>query len=224
MEESKQQYWESCFPELAGSNDPIIRRLVDQAQLVRLPPGTSVFEPGTRCMSYLLVVEGSVRVQLVTESGREAVLYHVRSGNSCILTTSCLLGGQHYPAEGVTENAVTALVIPGPDFEQAVEGSCAFRRFVFANLGRRLAEVMERIEQIAFGPIDRRLAGVLLDLADGDGTVHTTHQNLAVELGSAREVVSRHLKRFEAQGWVRLGRGTVNIERPEALRALVDSV
>ncbi|RMG27704.1 MAG: Crp/Fnr family transcriptional regulator [Gammaproteobacteria bacterium] len=197
---------------------------MEEAQLVRLPPGMKVFEPGGRCQSYLLVVEGSVRVQLVTESGREAVLYHVRAGNSCILTTSCLLGGQHYPAEGVTESEVAALVVPAARFLPALDQSRAFRKFVFANLGRRLAEVMERIEQIAFGPIDRRLAGALLDLADGDGVIRTTHQNLAVELGSAREVISRHLKRFESRDWVALGRGTITIRNAEALQGLVDSV
>ena len=195
-----------------------------RAQYQQLPSGKRVFEPGGRCQSYLLVVSGSVRVELLTEGGREAVLYHVRAGESCVLTTSCLLGDSAYPAYGVCETDVTALAIPLDTFNHALESSGDFRRFVFASLGRRFAEVIARIEQIAFSPIDRRLAALLLSKCAKDGSIKTTHQALANELGSAREVVSRHLKRFERMGWLRLQRGSITVLQPQPLQDIVQVI
>lgn len=192
--------------------------LIASAKLVKLPLGQRVFQPGGSCENYLLLTDGSVRVELLTESGREAVLYHVKPGETCVLTTSCLLGGNTYPAQGVTETEVSALAIPIEQFHKALETSADFRLFVFANLGQRFAEVIVRIEQIAFSPIDRRLAKLLLSKCDKSGEIQITHQTVASELGTAREVVSRNLKRFELMGWVRLQRGSVTVLQPQALQ------
>lgn len=206
------------FPQLRSDGE--LDRVFASAQCLNLPAGMRVFEPGSACQNYLLVGTGRVRVQLLGASGREVVLYHVGEGDSCVLTTSCLLGATTYPAEGVTETAVSALALAAADFNRGLDSSAAFRRFVFGNLGRRLSEVIARMEQLAFVPIDARLAAALLRLADGAGVITATHQDLAVELGSAREVVSRHLKRFEEQGLVRLHRGSVELRDPAALAAL----
>jgi CRP/FNR family transcriptional regulator len=210
--------WKVLFPELAA--DAELDALLSRAQQLILTAGTRVFAPGAACRNYLLVATGRVRVQLLTSGGREVVLYHVGAGESCVLTTSCLMGRTPYPAEGITETAVTAMALAVADFDQGLESSAAFRRLVFGNLGRRLAEVIARMEQVAFGPIDARLADSLLALAAQGNPLQLTHQALAVELGSAREVVSRHLKRFEDQGWVRLGRGSIELLNPIALQQL----
>ena len=216
--------WRRHFPWLAASSDPEIRRMVGAARLVKLPPETRVFEPGLECHNYLLVAEGTVRVQLLTEGGREVVLYYVRPGESCILTTSCLMGGDGYPAEGVTQTWVTAFVVASGDFHRALDHSPGFRKFVFTNFGQRLAEVIARLEQVAFSPIDNRLAAALLRDGAPGRPLQTTHQALAAELGTAREVVSRHLKRFEARGWVALGRGTITVKDPAALERLTGAL
>jgi len=158
-----------------------------------------------------MVVGGSIRVQLCTQGGREVLLYRVGAGDTCILTTACLLGGTHYAAEGIAETEVRAFVIPAAGFSRVLDSDAHFRQLVFAHLGQRLAQVMRRIEQIAFGPIDVRLAGILLELTRDGPRLALTHQALAAELGTAREVVSRHLKRFEGKGWVRLGRGIIEV-------------
>lgn len=207
------------LPELA--QDAELAAILGRAQCVHLPPGQRVFEPGAVCQNYLLVARGQVRVQLLTASGREVVLYHVGPGDSCVLTTSCLLGAARYPAEGITAGEVTALALAAADFHQGLDSSAVFRRFVFGNLGRRLSDVIARMEQVVFASIDARLAGSLLQLAGPDGRLAVTHHDLAVELGTAREVVSRHLKRFEEQGWVRLGRGSIELLDCAALRAQV---
>jgi len=174
-----------------------------------------VFHAGDLCQAFLILLDGEVRVQLTSASGREVTLYRIGPGGSCILTTSCLLSNEHYPAEAIAESDVEALAIPVSSFQSALESSQWFRRFVFDGFSSRLTSVIQKIEQIAFTAIDVRLAAVLLDL-DRKGVEKITHQDIAVELGTAREVVSRHLKRFESQGWVQLGRGQVSLtDRPQ---------
>ena len=213
--------WQKHFPSLANTNDENLLRLMSSANVVELPGNKRVFQPGVSCQNYLLVVHGTVRVQILAESGREVVLYRVHSGESCILTTSCLLGEMHYPAEGITESDVTAFAIPAADFNMALMHSGEFRRFVFDTLGKRLTDVLVLMEQVTFGAIDSRLANILFKKAKSDRIVKATHHQLATELGTAREVVSRHLKRFEGNGWVELGRGTIVINSPEKLKMVI---
>jgi CRP/FNR family transcriptional regulator len=204
----------TAVPELADADEAILERLLENAQVVKLDHDRFVFHAGDLCQAFLILLDGEVRVQLTAENGREVTLYRIGPGGSCILTTSCLLSNEHYPAEAIAESDIEAIAIPVTSFQSALEGSQWFRRFVFDGFSSRLTSVIQKIEQIAFTGIDVRLAGVLLEL-DRKGIEKITHQDIAVELGTAREVVSRHLKRFESEGWVRLGRGQVSlIDRP----------
>ncbi len=217
MTASTKDIWSEYFPALADDRDAALRYLRSSARLVKLPPGTPVFTASSTCENYLLVVSGRVRVELLSTSGRQIVLYHVEAGQSCVLTTSCLLAGERYPAEGLTETEVTALVVKRTVFNQLIRESDAFRDFVFATFSTRLAAIIAKIEDVAFEPIDNRLARVLIAADTGDDDIRITHQQLAAEIGTAREVVSRHLKGFEARGWVKLSRGVVTIVDPDAL-------
>ena len=171
-----------------------------------------VFSPGSPCGVYLLVLDGSVRVQMIADTGREIVLYRVRRGESCVLTTAALVGEEAYSAEGVVEMPTAAITLPRPLFDELLATSDTFRRFVFAGFGRRVAEILATMQSAVFHRVDARLARHLVAT---DGPITLTHQRLATELGTAREVVSRHLKAFERRGLVRLGRGTVEIvDRP----------
>jgi CRP/FNR family transcriptional regulator len=211
---------ETLFPELARSGDVVVAQVIGSARRVTLPPGATVFRQGSACEQYLLVIDGSVRVLVLTDAGHEVVLYHVRPGESCMLTTSCLLGGVPYPADGVTETSVSALAIESGEFRRALGESPGFRVFVFRNIGERFAAVIARLTDVAFGSIDRRLATALLRGRQSTQPVALTHQALAIELGTAREVISRHLKRFEQQGWVSLGRSQIELLDPAALSRL----
>jgi CRP/FNR family transcriptional regulator len=137
-----------------------------------------------------------------------------------VLTTSCLLGDDNYPAEGFTETEVSAFAVPAHIFHRCLEQSTFFREFVFRNFSKRLADVIKRMESISTGTVDQKLARALL--ASGEKTLHKTHNELALELGSAREVVSRHLKRFENYGWLTLSRGSIQNINFEALNKLLD--
>jgi CRP/FNR family transcriptional regulator len=209
--------WQDCFPELSQSQDPIIQQLLKSAHSTTLPPGKTVFRRGSTCENYLLIAKGRVKTFLISASGREILLYHVNPGESCVLTTSCLLGGDAYPAEGITETSVDALMIHRKAFDQALGQSTQFRQFVFANMGKRFADVIARMEALNFTHIDARLAQTLLQHANGQTYLMITHQSLADEMGTAREVVSRHLKSFEQQGLIKLGRGEIRILNPKQL-------
>ncbi|SOD91981.1 Crp/Fnr family transcriptional regulator [Caenispirillum bisanense] len=211
-----------AFPDLAPM-DGEARRLLDRSlRVMEVPAGTVLFSEGAACQAYVLVLGGSVRVQKVSESGREIVLYRVERGQTCVLTTACLMTRAEYGAEGVAETAVAAATLTAAAFEQLVDASPCFRRFVFAVYATRIADLLMLIEEVAFGRIDVRLAQVLLahGQRSADGAVGATHQTLATELGTAREVVSRQLKEFERRGWVALSRGRIEVRDPASLGAL----
>ncbi|RLA33363.1 MAG: Crp/Fnr family transcriptional regulator [Gammaproteobacteria bacterium] len=220
---TQEENWLEAFPELATLESATQRRLADEARPVTLPAGTTVFHDGDACSNYLLVLDGTVRVQKISSSGREITLYRVGDGQTCILTTTCLLSGERYPAEGITETEVRAIVLGNGLFQALLAESPGFRQFVFAVYARRVTDLIVLVEEVAFGRMDLRLASRLRDSADASGMVAATHQELAAELGSAREVVSRLLKDFEQRGLVALHRGRVELLDRTALDQLADS-
>jgi CRP/FNR family transcriptional regulator len=215
--------WLDAFPKLAALEPDARGRFVAEAHPVTLPAGITLFRDGDACTNYLLVLDGSVRVQKTSSNGREITLYRVGDGQTCILTTSCLLAGERYPAEGVTETEVRAIALPGALFQALLSGSTGFRQFVFAVYARRIADLITLVEEVAFERMDLRLAARLRDGADRDGMVNATHQELATELGTAREVVSRLLKDFEHRGLVALHRGRIELHDRDALAHLAGS-
>ena len=204
---------------IAGGDQNLANDLLRDAIVVKLHKGQFAFHTGDECAAYLVVLEGQVRVQLISPGGREVTLYRVHPGNTCVLTTSCLFSGNCYPAEAVAESDVMAIGIPEPAFQSALQKYAAFRNHVFEKFSERLKNVIVRIEDLMFESVDARLARVLLNL-DQEGRRDVTHQELAVELGTAREVVSRHLKRFEEEGLIRLGRGQISIADSGRLKTI----
>jgi len=152
------------------------------------------------------------------------VLYRVEDGQTCMLTTSCLIGSEPYPAEGIAETTVKLAMLPAPAFERAISNSPEFRRFVLASIGRRIGDLMMLVEDVAFGRMDVRLAKLILRRsAETKGVLNLTHQDLATELGTAREVVSRLLKDFERKDWVSLSRGQIKVCDDWALKSLQET-
>ncbi len=213
--------WIGQFPGLAALEPAISAELARIAQVADLPAGQAVFTPGDECRNYLMVLSGSVRVLMTAENGREIVLYRVAAGETCVLTTACLLAHEAYSAEGVTETPVRAAVVPAGPFLDLLGRSNALRGFVFAAYGNRVADLMLLVEEIAFGRLDLRLARFLVQQESAKGMA-MTHQALAVELGTAREVVSRQLKEFERRGWVALHRGRIEVLDQAALAGFAD--
>ncbi|WP_159880413.1 Crp/Fnr family transcriptional regulator [Aquitalea denitrificans] len=212
--------WTRDFAILDALDDASRAQLLAHSQAMQAPAGTVLFREGSPCQAYLFLQEGQIRVQKVGENGREITLYRVENGQTCIVTTACLMSGTDYDAEGVAETAICAQALPIPAFRQLLADSAAFRDFVFRAYGSRIADLLLLIEEVSFGRIDQRLAACLLQRARGQTVLSITHQELAAELGSAREVISRQLKEFERRGWIRLGRGQLQVLHATALQQL----
>lgn len=201
--------------------EPDLRaRLAAAAMPLSAPAGAVLFHPGDPCRGFVMVGTGTVRVDLIAEDGHALLLYRVAAGEACLLTTACLFSGEAYAAEGRAETAVEGLLLSQPVFDALVAESAPFRRFVLAGFGARIAALMARIEALSFRSVDRRLAEALL--ARGGAEVAATQAELAVEVGTAREVVTRRLNALAREGLVALGRGTVSLRDIAALRSLAE--
>ncbi|MCW5626017.1 MAG: Crp/Fnr family transcriptional regulator [Burkholderiales bacterium] len=184
---------------------------------MRVPAGTTVFDDRSPCQAFPLLVEGTIRVSKQGPSGRELQLYRVVPGEACILTSSCLLGNVAYNARGIADTDMVAVALPRNVFDRLISEHPPFRDYVFGLFAERLVELMQLVEAVAFQRLDQRLAALLL----GKGRIiHVTHQALADELGSVREIVSRLLKTFAEQGLVSLGREQIEIVDPGQLRRI----
>ncbi|MBU2866873.1 Crp/Fnr family transcriptional regulator [Pacificibacter marinus] len=215
--------WIDRFAGLSQLEDSLRNTLVSKSQIVNLPQKTVLFGPGNSPENLLLLLDGVVRVQQITEGGREIVLYRVHAGESCVLTTACLLAYENYAAEGIAETDVKAVAIPRIVFDDLVAGSKSFRNFVFSAYSRRITDLFHVIEEIAFQKVDIRLAHKLVELAGPDDKLSATHAQLAAELGTAREVISRQLQEFQRRGWVSTARGAVTLTDRSALETLSEA-
>ncbi len=191
---------------------------------MQVKAGNVLFRNGSACKAYVLVISGSIRVQKMDPEGREIVLYRVEDHQSCMLTTTCLIGHQDYPAEGVAETDVELVILPAESFQTALAESGDFRNFVMSAIGQRIVDLMVLIEDVAFGRMDVRIAQLLLSRSPATGSFHATHQEISTELGTAREVVSRVLKTFEQRGWISLSRGCIKLLDRDGLKSLCDIV
>lgn len=185
--------------------------LVQQGSPAAAPAGTVLFRPGEACERLVLLAKGSVRVRMISDTGREIELYRVLPGETCVLSVACLMSARNYEAEGVAETELSGLAVGRATFRQLLERSAAFREMVLAVQTRRIYDLIARLDEVAFHNTEARLAAHLLQRRDGSQTVAETHQALADEIGTAREVVSRRLKRLESAGIVALERGRVRI-------------
>ena len=166
--------WIARFPGLSRLPDDIRKTLSTQSRVMHAPAGTVIFGPGKSPDNLLLLLDGGVRVQQTSDSGREIVLYRVEAGQSCVLTTACLMAHEPYTAEGIAETDIEAVAIPRRVFDDLVSRSPVFRDFVFNAFSRRITDLFRVIDEVAFGRIDVRLAARLLSLAHGHGSLQAT--------------------------------------------------
>ncbi|PIQ30928.1 MAG: Crp/Fnr family transcriptional regulator [Zetaproteobacteria bacterium CG_4_9_14_3_um_filter_49_83] len=217
--------WIELFPLLASIKDEALCRDLSNIKVMTFSRGDFLFREGDDCRGYVLVISGSICVHKIDSEGREILLYRVEGGQNCMLTTTCLMGHQPYPAEAVVEKDVQLVLLPPALFERLLITSDAFRVQAMASIGQRICDMMLLIGNVAFGRINARVADILLRRdEDETGTVNCTHQVLASELGTAREVVSRMLKNFESDGMVALSRGEIRILNRKQLHLLADSL
>jgi CRP/FNR family transcriptional regulator len=210
---------EISHPALDQLSDNAWESVARSAQKVEMPAGTQVFGPGEVCEGLPLVIRGEVRVQMTGAAGNEIVLYRIQGGELCPLSLACLLARGSHQSEAIVDEDTEALVIPEPLTNRLLNEEPGFRRVVLESYGQRLLTLMLVIEEVAFRRLDTRLAERLL-ARQRDGRLAATHQDLAVELGTAREVVSRLLKEFERRGLVGLERGAITLTDPTGIEAI----
>jgi CRP/FNR family transcriptional regulator len=207
-----------ALPILAAADAGLVREFQRAAFFARIPAGRDVFVEGDRVDAIALIISGVVRVYKIGETGREITLYRFGLGESCILTANAILSQQSFPAIATVEKDAEAVMVPADLFREWVARSDLWRGFVFDLLSQRLSSVMAIVDEVAFRRMDSRLAALLLERGRRENPVRVTHQGLAAELGSSREVISRILEDFAAQGVVQVGRGMVEILDFESLQ------
>jgi CRP/FNR family transcriptional regulator len=205
------------YPVLRELPAPLLKKVETTAKPVRAPAGQRLFNDGSPCTYYPLLIEGIIRASKISPDGHEILLYRLYPGEICVITVVTLLGDVSYPAFGAAETALTLLAVPRSVFLEIVLECPAFRVFVFNALSQRIANLMALVDDVAFRRVDQRLASRLLLQRQPDTT---THQMLADELGTSREVVSRILETFQHSGMIRLGRKRIEILDRNALDRL----
>ena len=215
--------WIAKFKGLNGLPQDVRTELETGSEIVTVPAGTQIFAPGQPADNLLLLLDGTVKVQQKSDTGRDVFLYRVHAGDSCVLTTANMLAFEEHSAEGTAETEVTAVAIPRKTFDDLIAKSPVFREFVFSAYSRRITDLFMLIDDIVFQRMDVRLAARLLELADSKDVVHATHAVLGTELGTAREVISRTLAEFQRRDWVDQSRGEVRLTGRAGLQQLVKS-
>jgi CRP/FNR family transcriptional regulator, anaerobic regulatory protein len=209
------------FLSVFGSLFPLLEwppsKLEDVLSIIHfrdVEPGTTLLREGQVCAAVPFVIEGSIRVFKTAESGREITLYRIEKGQSCILSVGCGSSIKSFPASVVVEVPTQAAFLPTETIRRLFAESAAFRDYVLDQYSRRMADVMELVEEVAFRHVDQRLAQWLLECGSvepGSRIVSATHQELADHVGTSREVVSRILKDWEERGGLELSRGSIRL-------------
>jgi CRP/FNR family transcriptional regulator len=215
---------EAAFPFL-GQLAPAARGELGALRARRVGPGLPLLQRGDSVDGLYLVVAGSLRVFSVSKEGREATLYRVGAGETCILAVTASFQEEPYPAwvEAGTKGGVFVCV-PSELARRLLDAEPAFRAFVFAVLSGRIFELMSNLEETQTARIDERVARYLLRHAGADGVVQVTQAGLAAELGTAREVAFRALRSLAARGLIRKERGRITTLDRRALRAFCQAV
>ena len=211
------------YPALRALPSADLAAACQPATILHVPAGAEMFSERQPCQGFPLLLEGTIKVVKNAPSGREMLLYRVKPGGSCIISSSCLLGHTAYSARGIAESPLALLLLPAALFERLIAENAAFRDFVFHLFAERIAELMLLVEEVAFHRLDQRLAKLLLGRMHSNPILNTTHQALADELGSVREIVSRLLKGFATQGLLTLGREQITLLDPAGLQQLADT-
>ncbi len=210
MEPLQKTAFLEVFPIFSKSADELVVELLSVSLHQQFPANARVYTEGDACNGIAFLLSGEIRVFKSGEAGREITLYEIGRGETCILNASCILSSLTYPANAVSTESGTMLYITSRDFRRLVASYEDMRNFVFNILSQRLVEVMALVEEIAFGRMDRRLLDYLVEKADHNRLM-ATHQRIADDLGTSREVVSRLLKDFERKGRISLSRHLIEL-------------
>jgi CRP/FNR family transcriptional regulator, anaerobic regulatory protein len=206
------------LPILEHADPGLLREFQQKAFFARIPESHDVFVEGDKADAIALLISGVVRVYKIGETGREITLYRFGNGESCILTANAILSQKNFPAIATVEKEADAVMIPAETFRDWVRRYDLWREFVFDLLSERLSSVMAIVEEVAFRRMDVRVVTFLSERLGQTDSIQITHQEIAAELGSSREVISRILEDLSALGIIGVSRGTIKVLDREALQ------
>ncbi len=214
--------WLRHYPALARLDDPVWSEAAQNMDVIDVPADTIVFRPGDPCTDLLFLVDGNVRVFMSGENGREIVLSHLQGGDLCVFTLTTLLQASDYSAAAVTETRSRAARLPVAEFKKLFARSNGFQDFILTTMAQRMHDTLFLLQEVTFDRLEMRLACFLCRHGDGntDAAVEMTHQQIADELGTTREMVSKLLKDLERRGCVRLKRKRIELADPQALQII----
>jgi len=207
------------YPELSQPDNLPWLELLERATFIDLPAQNTLVRQGTSCNNFLFLLDGAVRVYQMAEDGREMTLYRINPGDICLMSLSSLLNDKPFKANARTDTPIKALMLSVRDFHLAMKVSDSFRNQVLRSLVNSVCEIMHSFYDTAFEPLELRLAcllGHMFERSHSD-TLDITHQQLAMELGRSREVVSRILKRLEKQQCITLSRAQIKVGPAQSL-------
>ncbi len=187
---------------------------------ISAPIGTVICNIGDQCENLIILQKGRVRVYCLGEDGRAITLYHVSAGESCILTASCILNTQAFPAIAEIERDAEGLAVPTTLVVQWLKTEPLWQQYIFSLLSQRMSDLIRLVDTLAFHHLNVRLAAWLLEKSSHQQKIYITHQVVAEELASSREAISRLLKEFEREGFVKLGRGVIGVLDKDCLRSI----
>lgn len=203
------------FPQLAADQNQQWTEILGRAQAFHYPANTTMVSSGTTCTGFILMLDGSVRVFQHAENGREVTLYRIGGGDICLMSLNSLIHNRPFRGNAISETDIAILAFSVEDFYLAMKVSDAFRNFILSNLVDTVCGMVHRFHETSFDSLDTRLAALLQQLFEKSGgkPLHLTHQNLAQELASSREVISRLLKKMEINEFIVLKRGEILLGR-----------
>ncbi len=211
------------YPFFSNLPQSIFEELEHNALLIHLRKGETVFWEGDQCRNFALLLSGVVRVFKIGESGHEITLYRFRQGGGCILTASSILNNSTFPAVARVDRPAEALIIPASLIREWIGKYEEWRNFICGLLASRLSDVITTVEEIAFKRMDIRIARYIINaLEENKSYLKATHQQIADELGTAREVVSRILKDYEMEGLIKLKRGEIELKDLKKIRKITE--
>lgn len=217
MQESDRLKILEAFPFIEKIDAQSREKLFETGTIRTFPKDQQIMNEGMSCPFISFVLHGTVRVYKLSPDGKEITLYRMTKGDTCVMTASCILSNKEYPALALTEEEISVFVIPSTLFHKMMDTSLIWREYIFNLFSERLAEVIMLVEEVAFKSMNKRLSEFILQKAN-ENMLSATHEEIAFELGTAREVVSRLLKEFERKGYITLSRGKILIMDQDMLR------